>query len=202
MYATLKEMYDFDNSIFDSPAVPSAIDKDTMIVVILDECGGNEVRYSNPDILKIIINAFFESNNYKYSELIKTTQFDYDPLVNYDLTITTTRKRSDNRDRKSKGNSGSSAENMVSAYDSSSYSPERKSSGQENYENTENENVSGEETETRNESGDNSARSTQYMIQEQRNIVDFNVYKVIALDIENEITIPTWGRECKGWSLR
>lgn len=202
MYATLREIYQFDNTIFDTPAIPSDLQKDVLITVILDECGDNEVRYSNPEMLKLIIDAFFQTNQYKYTELIKTLNYDYDPLVNYDLTITTTRKRAGVRKRNTSGKNGTGGETKVSAYDSTLYSPERMNTGWEEYSSGDSEDSSGEETETRNESGDNSARSTQYMIEEQRRVVEYNIYKKIALEIEDEITIPTWGRECGAWNIR
>ena len=195
MYATLAEIYEYDNTIFDTDAMPADIDKNVLVTIILDECGENEVRYSNPAILKIIIDAFFRSNEYKYGELVKTMQYDYDPLVNYDLTITSTRKRKNSRNLTQSGESDGSTESKVSAYDTTSYSPDRMADSDSSYKSSEDETADGEETETRTESGDNSARSTQYMINEQRQIVDFNVYKIIARDIEDEITIPTWGRD-------
>lgn len=195
MYATLAEIYEYDNTIFDTDAMPADIDKNVLVTTILDECGENEVRYSNPAILKIIIDAFFRSNEYKYGELVKTMQYDYDPLVNYDLTITSTRKRKNSRNLTQSGESDGSTESKVSAYDTTSYSPERLTDSDGTYKSSEDETADGEETETRTESGDNSARSTQYMINEQRQIVDFNVYKIIAREIEDEITIPTWGRD-------
>lgn len=202
MYATLKEIYEFDSTLFDTPAIPADLEKDVLITVIMDECGDNEVRYSNPAILKMIIDAFFQSNNYRYSELIKTLQYDYDPLVNYDLTVTVDRKHAATRRNSSSGSSRSDGENRVSAFDSPLYSPERNSTVKESSSANENENSDAVESESRREFGDNSARSTQYMIEEQRRVVDYNIYRKIALEFEDEITIPTWGRSNRGWNIR
>lgn len=197
MYATLKEIYEFDRTLFNTPAIPTDLDKDVLITVIMDECGDNEVRYSDPAMLKIIIDAFFQSNNYRYSELIKTMQYDYDPLVNYDLTVTVDRKHAATRRNASSGSARSDGENRVSAFDSPLYSPERNSTVKESSSSNENENSDAVESESRREFGDNSARSTQYMIEEQRRVVDYNIYRKIALEFEDEITIPTWGRSIK-----
>lgn len=202
MYATLKEIYEFDSTLFDTPAIPADLEKDVLITVIMDECGDNEVRYSNPAMLKIIIDAFFQSNNYRYSEFIKTLNYDYDPLVNYDLTVTVDRKHAATRRNSSSGSSRSDGENRVSAFDSPLYSPERNSTVKESSNAKENENSDVVESESRREFGDNSARSTQYMIEEQRRVVDYNIYRKIALEFEDEITIPTWGRSDRGWNIR
>lgn len=202
MYATLKEIYEFDSTLFNTPAIPADLEKDVLITVIMDECGDNEVRYSDPAMLKIIIDAFFQSNNYRYSELIKTLNYDYDPLVNYDLTVTVDRKHAATRRNSSSGSSRSDGENRVSAFDSPLYSPERNSTVKESSNANENENSDAVESESRREFGDNSARSTQYMIEEQRRVVDYNIYRKIALEFEDEITIPTWGRSNRGWNIR
>lgn len=197
MYATLKEIYEFDSTLFNTPAIPTDLEKDVLVTIIMDECGDNEVRYSDPAMLKMIIDAFFQSNNYRYTELIKTLQYDYDPLVNYDLTVTVDRKHAATRRNSSSGSSRSDGENRVSAFDSPLYSPDRNSTVKESSSGSENENSDAVESESRREFGDNSARSTQYMIEEQRRVVDYNIYRKIALEFEDEITIPTWGRNIR-----
>ena len=193
-YATFKSMYTYDNTLFDSARIPENINKETLIEIILDRCGENEVLYDNPNILKAMINAFFESGYYKYKGLADSTEFDYEPLVNYDLTITETRNKTDNRNRNLESESEGKTETKVSAYDYDGYKPERQGTDSATGTEKETENNTGEETVTRNEKGDNSARSTQYMINEQRNILNFNVYYVIASDFEDEITIPVYSK--------
>lgn len=191
-YASLKDMYIFDNTLFDDAKIPENIIKETLIEIILDECGDNEVLYDNPEILKIMINAFFETGYYKYKGLADTTEFEYDPLVNYDLVITENREKNNNINRENKSNSNGDSENKITAFNSNMYNPNEHNinkstvSGEEKENNNENEKV------IRRESGDNSARSTQYMIKEQREILDFNIYKIIASDFEDEITIPVY----------
>lgn len=188
MYAKLRDMYIYDNTLFDKAKMPENLVKETLIEIILDECGDNEVLYDNPEILKMMINAFFESGYYKYKGLADSTQYEYDPLINYDLTITESRDR--NNDRKTTSEGTSDTETKVSAFNSNSYSPDR--SGNDSSKVNESENSKEKEEVTRREFGDNSARSTQYMIKEQRDILNFNVYKVIASDFEDEITIPVY----------
>lgn len=182
MYARFIDIYTFDNTLFDGAKIPENLQKETLIEIILSECGENEVLYDNPEILKMMINAFFESGYYKYKGLADTTEYEYDPLVNYDLTIT------EERDTNSEGTSDT--ETKVSAFNSNTYSPDR--SGNDASKVKENEKI------TRTEKGDNSARSTQYMIKEQRDILNFNVYKIIASDFEDEITIPVYSK--RSWS--
>lgn len=207
---TLGGLYNYDNTLFDEIVIPDNVDKSTLIGEIMRQAGGNESRYQDPNVLKQMINIFFKSNEWTFSELWKTTEYEYDPLVNYDLEISETRKREENNDRTRKvENSGNNTtkssetmENSVSAYNVSDYSPKDKTKTDGTNENTakssgtetENNKGDGTETVTRHEKGDNSARSTQYMIKEQREIVNFNWYQIVADEFENELTIPLYYR--------
>lgn len=210
LHLTLGGIYNYDNTIFDDIDIPQGVDKNTLVTEILRECGGNESRYQNPKILKTMIENFFHTNAWRYSELWKTTQYDYEPLVNYDLEITETRESKNNingnRSVNSSGNiseqGNSENEKTVSAYNSNGYSPDEKNTIKQTNSNssrssgteTEKRNEDGNETITRHEKGDNSARSTQYMIKEQRDVVDFNFYKLVADEFEDELTLPIYYR--------
>lgn len=191
---TLAGMYEYDSTIFDDIDIPEGMEKDNIVMTILGACGGNEVRYPNPKILKTMIQNFFHINAFKYAELWKTTQYDYDPLVNYNLKIEVSRSRGDGRKLEGSIESSGTSEAQVSAFDSDTYSPERKAIDSSKNSTTEKEEANGWDRETRNEHGDNSARSTQYMIKEQREVVDFNLYLIIADEFEDYITIPVYSR--------
>lgn len=204
---TLLGMYQFDNSILSDYVLPEGMDRDILNGTILDYCGENAVRYGDPDTLHAMINLMFRKNQKVYQELWDTLNYDYDPLLNYDLTIEETRqhKGGDKTERtvENHDKSESTAENKVSAFNSSSYSPDTQtttsgkgdSDGKENTEFTTDRN----EDVKRREYGDNSARSTQYMINEQRRVVDFNLYDRIRQDFEKEITIAVYTRRYHLW---
>ena len=191
---SLYGLYEYDNTLFDSFVYPDGMDKETIVTSILVACGDNEVRYPNPLRCKAMINHFFKSNEWRFNELWKTTQYDYDPLVNYDLEITVNRTNSAERNLNAELESGGTSESQVSAFNSTAYQPERKAIDSSNNSSNETENTSGEDSEIRHEKGDNSARSTQYMIKEQRDVVDFNLYEMIASEFEDFITIPVYTR--------
>ena len=191
---TLAGMYEYDSTICDDIDIPEGMEKDNVVMTILGACGGNEVRYPNPKILKAMIQNFFHINAFKYAELWKTTQYDYDPLVNYDLEIEVSRSRGDDRRLGGSIESSGTSESQVSAFDSDSYSPERKAIDSSKNTTSETEEANGWDTETRHERGDNSARSTQHMIKEQRDVVDFNLYLIIADEFEDYITVPVYSR--------
>lgn len=203
MTLTLGGMYSYDQTIFDGIEIPDDMDKNALVNTILAHCGGNEVRYPSLPILATMIQTFFVTNKYKINKLWETTKFDYEPLVNYDLEIEVTRKHQGTDRTDTKGNSNNSSsgttENQVSAFNQASYTPSSKSTFSDSgkSDSTENETFQTDrnETETRHEHGDNSARSTQYMIGEERQVADFNIYNIIADMFEDEITIAVYGRE-------
>lgn len=210
LHLTLGGIYNYDNTLFDDIVIPDNADKDVLITEILRQSAGNESRYQSPKLLKRMIENFFKTNEWKFSELWKTTEYEYDPLVNYDLEISETREREENNDRtrnvesirNSTGTSKGTVKEGVSAYNVSDYSPKSKTDSDGTITNngtgseTETENSKGDGTESiiRREKGDNSARSTQYMIKEQREIVDFNWYQIVANEFEDELTIPIYYR--------
>lgn len=217
---TLYGMYNYDPTLFDNITIPDGLNKDTLIAEIMAECGENEVLYPNIPLLKHMILAFFDSHSYKYQKLYETMNYDYEPLENYNVKRTRTYTREENgtdsrdlmRDMKNdtivenSSNGTTTTTDDVSAYNSSDYVPSTKSvqegnsnsggtqniteNGSENESNTHNYSIT--ETEDSNEYGDNSARSAMYAIQEQRELVNFNLYKIIASDFEDEITIPVY----------
>lgn len=204
---TLLGMYQFDPSIMSDYILPDGMDRGIMTATILDYCGNNQVRYGDPETLHTMINLFFRKNQKLYSELWDTLNYDYEPLVNYDLTIQEERTHGGGDTTKRNATAGSTSntqghnEHRVSAFNSDIYSADNQddSTGSMTSEGT------AEETEefttdrnekvVRHETGDNSARSTQYMIQEQRAVVDFNLYDRIRTDFEDEITVPVYSRE-------
>ena len=194
------QMYQFDKTILDDYSLPDGMDRKLMNAYILDFCQHNESRYSDPDLLHALINDFFDTNSYKYSGLWESTQFDYDPVQNYDLTIEETRDHSggDSTERtfEQNANTEASVENKGSAFNQIGYSPSEQTgtdakSGSKGTENSKTE-IDRKEIVSRREYGDNSARSTQYMIREQRDILDFNVYRTIANEFEDFFTIPIY----------
>lgn len=213
-------MYQYDSTIFNGIVIPADMDKETLINRIMLQCGDNEVLYPNTALLTTAINTFFKSNEYKYTKLWQTMHYDYDPLLNYDLEINEKRTVKNSNSQTSISNGNTTVNNnsnteqttditnthSVSAYDTTDWSNESQdiqdghtvgdenSIGTENREDTENIEGSGtqEETYNRTEKGDNSARSTMSNIQQQRDLVDFDIYGLIASEFEDAITITTY----------
>lgn len=81
-------LYNYDNSIFDDMQLPTALTsrKDEIKEDILLECAEFEILYPDSDFMKFAIKNWSEMETPVWEHLYETTQYDYDPIYNYDRT--------------------------------------------------------------------------------------------------------------------
>lgn len=198
MSATLSilGLYQFDSSIFDEMAIPQGVDLDTVVNNILMECAEFEVLYTDPPFMKAAIKAWSNKNLPVWDALFATTHYTYDPIYNYDRTeeYTDTEKtggkstRSPNlTDETSHGLTTTQAQNsfenagMVDAVRNTNSGKDtitRK--GKEELENSEDRTF----THKARLYGNIGVTTTQQMIQQERDISEFNIYDRIILDFK------------------
>lgn len=118
--------------MFDDVRLPSGIDKRTLVDDIILKCGEFEVLYSEPAFLKGAIKHFFDKNYRTFDKWIKALNIEYSPLENYDRREEWTDETDESQTSSTNSTNnivGSGvSENLVSAYDSSAYSPHDKTS--------------------------------------------------------------------------
>lgn len=85
-HATMSVMgvYQYDNSVFDTMVIPSAMDKNLQIQHILMECAEMELLYNSPQIFKTMLGVWSNIKLLNWEKLYETTQFEYNPIENYD----------------------------------------------------------------------------------------------------------------------
>lgn len=141
MRLTLIGVYNYDNTLFDNLNLPDGVDKETFINSLLLEHGEKPVIYINPEFLKFAIGVW--SNKYydSFTKIVEALTSEYNPIHNSDRyeEISENRKNNTensgtdtttttlNSETESSGNNNSSAENQVSAYNQSDYTPDNKS---------------------------------------------------------------------------
>ena len=81
-------LYNYDNSIFDDMHLPTALidRKDEIKEDILLECAEFEILYPDSDFMKFAIRNWSEMETPVWEHLYETTQYDYNPIYNYDRT--------------------------------------------------------------------------------------------------------------------
>ena len=92
---SLMGLYDYDNTILDDLAVPEGLDVSILKDNLLIECGYREILYPRPDFFKMALRAWVRKNIGIWAELYDTTQYEYNPIENYDRKEDNTYVRTD-----------------------------------------------------------------------------------------------------------
>lgn len=183
-------LYNYDQTIFDDFHIPAALDLDILKSELLSQCAELEVLYPDPDIMKAVIDKWSSAMLYVWDQLYETTQYDYDPISNYDRTerwgdhTKTSASSSNGTTNHDTATSSRTGFNVNEGFQPSSKT-ESDGSG------TSTGTASGDSTQWHfgKVSGNIGVTTTQHMIQEQRDIVNFNVYQRIVNDFEDRFCI-------------
>lgn len=87
-------IYEWDNTLFDLMTIPEALDKEVLVMNLLAELAEVEVLYPNPVVMKNLIGVWSHKNIDVWNRLYATTQYDYNPIENYNRFETGTQSGS------------------------------------------------------------------------------------------------------------
>lgn len=211
---TLWAMYQYDTTLFDRMLIPETLDREALLGYFFMYAGKNESRYGDPEELKNLIEMWSRARFTEWKRICDALRAEYNPIENYDRTEEHKETETEDNTRNSTGNdttkentSGTtenSEENKVSAFDSSSYQPKNKVTGSSNStsEGTSTVNRTLEDRENREVNRTNETRThgnigvttNQQMIQSELELRMYNIYKEIALEFEDEFTVPIYER--------
>lgn len=206
----------YDNDMFDDIALPSGIDKDSVINCILELHGHATLYHPDPFFMRRAIKAWSERRYPIWVKLLETTQYKYNPIYNYDrhetITEITTEKRETANDT-SLSVSGTDngtvtpntqTEHKVSAENSGEYQPEsldsetgstvseasntQESTGQNNTD----ESINRTWTRSNVTEGNIGVTTTQQMLEAEREIVNYSVIEVIANDYREHFCLDIY----------
>lgn len=88
-------LYNWDQTIFANLQVPSGVDPAVVRDNIIMECAELEVLYPNPTVFKTLVGVWSLKEKPVWDKLYSTTQYEYNPIENYDRTEASTTQ--DNR---------------------------------------------------------------------------------------------------------
>lgn len=135
-------------TMFDSIILPEALDHDAMVNSILFEAAELPPIYTDPVLLKQMINHYFQTRLAIHNQLVSVLSEEYDPIENYNRyeerttsgtnavnrTVAETVETSDSgtssetssgtANSTTTGNSTGEVENKISAFNSSDYQPD------------------------------------------------------------------------------
>ena len=235
LHIPLIAVYNFDNTILDGLQVPTAaelqagieyinpipaLSNDTLKTQLLFELGELAPVYSDPEVLKKMVEIWNAMQHNNWLLLWQTTLYKYNPIWNkdgswresraYQLAGNVTGSVGFNETKTGRDTStGSTSSNMthsVTGYDTNSLSTASGDNGTGSSSDTtntslttgattttgESENKSENETIEHTEQGNIGVTTTQQMIKEQREIVEFNIYKYIIDAFKKQFMICIW----------
>lgn len=201
-------------ALFEDIVLDERVDKETMVSVLLDECGALESVYNTTPTFKYFSDLFFKKYQWNIKKLADSLEFEYDPLKNRNVEWTETTDIEQNLDTdedtsesRSKANTGTQGNsysdtttNTISAMNSSNYEPDNQSSSSGSNTRTDNlsesisatvgrdktEDLTWAETDTHTESGTNNI-PYQDLIEKERKVAQFSLYGWIAKKYRNEL---------------
>lgn len=90
-------LYQWNNGLFDLLVVPEGVDKDTFTDNLIAETCELEVLYPNYEVMKNLIGVWSHKMLPVWEHLYETTQYEYDPIENYNRTEVETLQGTGNR---------------------------------------------------------------------------------------------------------
>ena len=76
-------LYQWDNTVFDLMVIPQALDKNTLVDNLLAQTAELEVLYPNPVVFKNLVGVWSHKQIDIWERLYQTTQYEYNPIENY-----------------------------------------------------------------------------------------------------------------------
>lgn len=181
-------MFCLEPKMLEDAPIDNRLNKEQLKMSILRRCGTLLPLYTNSELMKAMVFNFFYEKEKVIGKLIDTTEFEYNPIDNYDRTEVIT------RDNEITAGIGSNTkvtpnlveENQVSAYDSNEYQPKSKTlnNGDTSTETTRSGADKEHEVTTTKTSGNIGVTTTQKLITDERKVALFNVYEWIAIEFE------------------
>jgi len=177
-------LYQFDSSIFNVMALPDGVDRDIVTAQLLTECAELEIMLPDPDVFKTSLKYWSQSQLPIWTKLYESTQFEYNPIWNKDGTITETREldKTDTETRNLASSANTTTTGRVAGYNSNTLQTQDQAEahGTGTDTGTVTDVTDHNETITRTETGNIGVTSTQSLIKEQRDVVQFDIYKYIV----------------------
>ena len=181
---SLLGLYTYSDTLFDNltmptvkvpsvPGLPVSPDKDTLIATILEKSSDFPVLYPNFDFMKFMVGVWSNNCQYMMKNLWESMGYDYKPIDNYDRNSTISRTTSTNASGTSVGSS--------TAFNSDTFKDTGKT--------TDSSSAGGTETVTEHTYGNIGVTTAMTMLSEQREIVMFHWYEIVAQDFINKFCI-------------
>lgn len=192
-------MFNYNPGIFDFLTLPEGVSKEDIITNICGQLAELELLYPSYEVLRTLIGVWSKSSIYKWEKLYKTMLLEYNPIDNYDRTETrklNSKGKGTGKDNGSdSSNSSASSNEKIAGFNSNPNSLVDKSALTSNGNQNSNYDRSSESTYEKDDVEEIHARgnigvtTTQQMMEQERNIADFNLYDIITEDFKQRFCL-------------
>lgn len=148
--------------------------------LLLNESSNLCINISNIDVFAGVLNAWSQTMVPIWDKLIDTTELDYNPIENY------TRYDNFTNEGVSDETGNGTNEREVNAFDTENYRPHDKTTGNSTAHN------SYTDINTGRSHGNIGVTTTQKMIREERDVVNFNIYYYIINDFASRFLLGVY----------
>lgn len=195
-WGSILALYKYDNSIFDNLVLPVGIDRDKLVQNLCFELAELGLLYFDAPLIKWRIGTWSAKRLPVWQELEKTLHYEYNPIHNYDRMEDFGKQSNNDRtynssaesagnstevDYKNGYNSGKQVQSGKIQSDASQSSSRDDSDITDYTENT-----------TLYARGNIGVTSTQRLIAQQREVVEFNMIEYIIADFKTEFCIMVY----------
>lgn len=197
-------LYEWNEEIFDNLVLPEGIDRDILIPEIVTQCSDFCLLYPNYDFMKMLIGVWSQKEQTIWANMLRSEQFEYNPIENYDRHEEITREVSGESESSgssttsNQGTTGNTTTGASTAYDSISFQDTGKttSSGTGSSSGTATDTgtsaSSGSETVESHVHGNIGVTTAQQMIQGFRDVSNFCTYDFIVESFKNRFCIQVY----------
>ena len=207
-------LYQWNTDLFSLMVIPEGLDLEIFIENLLTETAELEVLYPNYEVMKALIGVWSHKNLPIWEHLYETTQYEYNPIENYNRTDTGRINRTNTRihsgtdtqtHNTATTNTGNSDEYIAgfdsvpsgnndglvkqNRYESSNQGTDQ---GTNTFAHGEQIADSGQDQTTLNSKGNIGVTTTQKMIREEREIAEFNIYDRMIKDFKERFCIEVY----------
>lgn len=185
---SLAALYNWDQTIFDNLALPQNVSKEVVVYNTLYETQELECTIPDPDRLKEAIGNWSSTMLYSWTKLQETLNLDYDPIANYDRTEEEEIEHSETGSDTSSG--GDTTNGYTAGFnDAGTYANVPASKTVSDLGSTVDSERSFTDSRTVHAYGNIGVTTTQQMIQQEREVAQFNLINHIVNDIKNQFCL-------------
>lgn len=161
---TVVGLYNFNEDLFSLMQLPDGVNREDLIMEILERAGDLGLLYPDYDFMHTMIGVWSRNEQYVWEKMYATQTVEYNPIENYD--------RTDSITRTVESSSESQSTNSQTAFNSDSFkdTDRNNSSGSSG----------GSETVSTRSHGNIGVTSSQQMIEQEREVAQFSIYSFIA----------------------